>query len=182
MDPSWWEDEVQRKVSAIVADRDDKLKLLKPGVSTLFTVFSTWKADRIWQTPLYAHFQPELNDLLASIVGTGTLQNIVRAQFARMVPGAKILPHADRGDWSSKYAPAQPLVCTHPRTCDSVVGYGDQSWQALFCACVSVPAGQHSGRLHCARCLDSIGPYVYADLSMHVDCMPGVSGRKLGAW
>ena len=102
MPQDYWTAEVQQRVSATISDRADNMATFKPGVSTIFLVFSTSSTNRVWQLPLYRYLQAELEPLLRSIIGDSGMSQIVRLQLARMSPGSQIHPHVDNGDWAAK--------------------------------------------------------------------------------
>jgi hypothetical protein len=100
MPQEWWEAEVQGQVNAAIGGRESNLKSTKPGVNTMFLIFSTRSADRIWQLPLYGHFQAQLEPLLRAAIGPVAMRNIVRLQMAQMTAGAHIKKHRDAGPWA----------------------------------------------------------------------------------
>ena len=102
MPQEWWDAEVQHTVSADIGGRERNLHNTKPGVQTMFLLFSTRDADRIWELPLYAYFKDEIEPLLKATIGSDALPNIVRLQLARMTNGAHIRPHRDAGAWAQR--------------------------------------------------------------------------------
>lgn len=99
----WWDPETQSKVSAVIADREKNLNAIKPGVQTMFLIFSSRTYDRIWELPLYTtYFKETLEPLVEALIGRESMSNIIRMQLARMNPGAHIKGHRDTGPWASK--------------------------------------------------------------------------------
>jgi hypothetical protein len=117
MPPEWWDPSEQQKVSAKIADREDNLAKIKPGVRTMFLIFSTRTADRVWELPLYNWFAPVLDPVLRSILGPDSLKNIIRLQLAQMTSGAHIKSHKDTGRWAQKCVAANVLVSTTILSC-----------------------------------------------------------------
>jgi hypothetical protein len=101
----WWDPVEQSKVSAVIADREDNLSKIKPGVRTMFLIFSSRSTDIVWELPLYHYFQSVLDPILEALLGKSSMQNIIRLQLAQMTPGAHIKPHRDTGPWAEKCAP-----------------------------------------------------------------------------
>ena len=108
MPQEWWDAEEQLKVSARIGGREQNLASTKPGVNTMFLIFSTREYDRIWELPLYRYFQAELDRVLEAVIGQDGMRNIVRLQMAEMTAGAHIKPHRDSGPWAQECA---PLAC-----------------------------------------------------------------------
>ena len=100
MPDAWWRDREQARVSAVISDRERNVAAFKPGVDTIYLLFSTASASRVWQLPLYEALRPALEPLLVHVLGARGLRGIVRCQLARMNPGARIAVHADRGKWA----------------------------------------------------------------------------------
>lgn len=119
MPQDWWDPEVQHTVNADIGGREQNLANTKPGVHTMFLLFSTREADRIWELPLYRYFQPELDNVVRAILGPSAMQNIVRLQLAQMTPGAQIRPHRDAGKWAQTCVAASlPYCACHaPASC-----------------------------------------------------------------
>lgn len=111
MPQEWWQPEVQHTVNADIGGREQNLANTKPGVHTMFLIFSTREADRIWELPLYSYFQPELDAVVQALFGAEKMHNIVRLQLAQMTPGAHIRPHRDAGSWA-QMCDACCLACT----------------------------------------------------------------------
>ena len=110
------------------------LKATKPGVNTMFLIFSTRTADRIWELPLYRHFQAELDALLEATIGRDAMSNIVRLQLAQMTAGAHIKPHRDAGPWA-KMCVTDSGACR--AACKRCMHTHDQHWGNLYALCVS---------------------------------------------
>lgn len=106
----WWDPVEQAKVSAVIADREDNLSKIKPGVRTMFLIFSSRTTDIVWELPLYHYFKPVLDPILEATLGKNTMKNIVRLQLAQMNPGAHIKPHRDTGPWAQKCVAPQLQV------------------------------------------------------------------------
>jgi hypothetical protein len=104
MPQAWWLPDRQRAVNAQIGGREVNLNRTKPGVNTMFLIFSTRRADRIWELPLFRYFKHELEMLLSAVIGKDALRNIVRLQMAQMTAGAHIKPHRDAGPWAQKCA------------------------------------------------------------------------------
>jgi hypothetical protein len=100
----WWDPVAQGKVSAVIADREKNLNSIKPGVNTMFLLFSSRNADRVWELPLYKHYAPVLEPLMEALIGADAMANIIRLQLARMTPGAHIKSHRDSGPWAEQCA------------------------------------------------------------------------------
>lgn len=100
----WWDPEEQAKVSAVIADREENLTKIKPGVSTMFLIFSSRNADVVWELPLYHYYQAVLDPILEALLGKNAMKNIIRLQLAQMNPGAHIKPHRDSGPWAETCA------------------------------------------------------------------------------
>lgn len=110
MPPEWWDPVEQAKVSATIADREDNLAKIKPGVRTMFLIFSSRSADHVWELPLYQYFAPALDPILHATLGPDSMKNIVRLQLAQMTAGAHIKLHRDTGPWAQKCGSAFPTV------------------------------------------------------------------------
>lgn len=114
MPTDWWDPDVQATVSAVIADREKNLNAIKPGVQTMFLIFSSRTYDRVWELPLYTtYFKQSLEPLVEALIGRESMSNIIRLQLARMTPGAHIKAHRDTGPWASEYASAtsaKPLL------------------------------------------------------------------------
>ena len=117
MPQDWWEPGTQSGVNAAIGGRESNLKSTKPGVNTMFLLFSTREADRIWELPLYRHFQAQLEPLLRAAIGADAMQNIVRLQMAQMTPGAHIKKHRDAGPWARMCALRQLHTAALFRRC-----------------------------------------------------------------
>lgn len=101
----WWDPDVQATVSAVIADREKNLNAIKPGVQTMFLIFSSRTYDRVWELPLYTtYFKETLEPILEALIGPESIKNIIRLQLARMTPGAHIKGHRDTGPWANEYA------------------------------------------------------------------------------
>ena len=103
-------------MSATIGGREQNLMATKPGVNTMFLIFSTRDYDRIWELPLFRYFQPELERALASVIGRDAFSHIVRLQMAQMTAGAHIKPHRDSGPWARECA-LLPLTVHRTSTC-----------------------------------------------------------------
>ena len=104
MPQEWWQSGTQATVNAVLSGREQNLANTKPGVNTMFLIFSTRDTDRIWELPLYEYFRPQLDPILRGLMGRDVLPKIVRLQLAQMTPGAHIRPHRDSGAWAQKCA------------------------------------------------------------------------------
>jgi hypothetical protein len=112
MPSDWWLPDVQHIVSANIANRESNLAAVKPGVNTMFLLFSTRNADRIWHLPLWDYFKDTVEPLLDATIGPEAKANVVRLQLAQMTPGAVIKPHKDQGPWAEMCVPVFTWVCS----------------------------------------------------------------------
>lgn len=100
----WWDPPEQATVSAVIADREDNLEKIKPGVRTMFLIFSSRTTDIVWELPLYHYYQSVLDPILEALLGKNAMKNIIRLQLAQMNAGAHIKPHRDTGPWAQTCA------------------------------------------------------------------------------
>eukprot|EP00892_Ulva_mutabilis_P005366 jgi/Ulvmu1/3200/UM015_0241.1 len=115
MPVEWWDPDVQATVSAVIADREKNLNAIKPGVQTMFLIFSSRTYDRIWELPLYtSYFKKTLEPLIEALIGRDAMSNIIRLQLARMTPGAHIKGHRDTGPWASDSHRIHVVLKTNP--------------------------------------------------------------------
>jgi hypothetical protein len=113
MPKEWWDAEAQKAVSAEIDGREQNLQSTKPGVSTIFLLFSTRDADRVWHLPLYSYFKKQLEPVVRAVLGEDAMDNIVRLQFALMAPGSHIRPHRDAGLWAKRSHRLHIVLKTH---------------------------------------------------------------------
>lgn len=104
MPTQWWDPAEQEKVSAVIADREENLTKIKPGVRTMFLIFSSRTTDVVWELPLHHYYQAALDPILEALLGRDAMKNIIRLQLAQMSPGAHIKPHRDSGPWAQTCA------------------------------------------------------------------------------
>lgn len=109
MPQEWWLPEEQSKVNAQIRGREKNLINTKPGVNTMFLIFSTREFDRIWELPLFHYFKAELDVVLEAVLGKDAFPNIVRLQMAQMTARAHIRFHRDTGPWAVKFVPPVQL-------------------------------------------------------------------------
>jgi hypothetical protein len=113
MPPDWWDPKSQVVVNANIDGREKNLASTKPGVASIYLLFSTRSADRVWQLPLYSYFEKELLPVVTAMVGSDALQNILRLQLALMRPQSHIRPHRDTGEWANQSHRIHVVIKTH---------------------------------------------------------------------
>jgi len=102
--PDIWTAEAQ-KTNAFFRGRDDMIQTYKPGVQTLMLIFSDQKAENMYIFPwMHEELGKQVQALIDIALGewyglSHTANRTVRLQFARMNPGAWIIPHVDTGKW-----------------------------------------------------------------------------------
>lgn len=90
----------QTNPNAPISFRSSNIKDFKPGVETIFMVYSNNGATVTHQFPLFFEYLPILEETIFKPLNINK-DRIVRLQLAKMSKGARINPHVDKGDWAN---------------------------------------------------------------------------------
>lgn len=102
-----------RASNAEISFRNNNVEKFKPGVETIFLMFSDGKARNTYRFPWFYEYLPVLTETVFKPLNIDPRQ-IARLQFAKMGKGASILPHSDRGAWAQAAHRVHVPILSYP--------------------------------------------------------------------